>query len=128
MKMLVSWGSKPGDLRTSNFTPARRRMLRKKRRCGQSFFRGSTKTARRIRKTQTTAKWIPLTAQRMSARTVSQAFLIRLHPARREGFRESGTEGGELHRQSSHSRLFPNQIPRGECQRERREDDRYACQ
>src|SRR5580693_5905840 len=95
MKMEVLCGSKPGGRCTSNFTPAIRKILRKKTRCGQSFLRGSTKIARKTRKVQTTRKCSPLITHKMAERTASQARFMRKHPVRRQALRccEAAAQG-----------------------------------
>src|SRR5579871_2678647 len=77
MKILVRCGSNPGARRTSNLTPASRKIFRKKTRWGQSFFRGSTKIPRITSSVQTTAKCTPLTAHSSTERTVRYAFFMR---------------------------------------------------
>src|ERR1700683_3848048 len=77
MNRLVRLGSKPAARWVSNFTPAMRRMLRKKMRWGRSFLRGSIKMAISITNMQTIKKCKPLAAQRNAERIVSQAFFMR---------------------------------------------------
>src|SRR5579862_9501356 len=81
MNRLVRSGSKPGVRWTSNFTPTRRRTLRKNTRCGRSFFLGSIKTAMNMTNIQTIKKCTPLTVQRTAERIMSHAFFMRRLPS-----------------------------------------------